>query len=104
MKIEVYAISDFSVPARISSARAYDAALSLVFPYFTYLSYGSGSDLASELADGRSDGFRDAFPSFALSTDFGTDGRVLWLSESALKMLEDLHEIEMKQVDINVPA
>jgi hypothetical protein len=101
LKLELHKY-DREFPIRISSSRSYDNALSGIFPYHVKVGMEEGQELAGLLSSGqRYENSTDKFyPSFALMMNFNgggpLGGKVLWLSESAVNMLqkhEDLYEI-----------
>lgn len=79
---------DGNLHEKISSGFRYDKHLVHAFPHFAYVTYEQGIKLSDAIAKGIHKISVNGYPSFALTLDFNTDGKVLWLSGSALRLLK----------------
>lgn len=74
---------------RISSAPAYDRALSSIFTHLIFVSYKDAEVLGAALDRGLGEEPQDGtVGSYASVVDFRTGGKVLWLSDSSLYVLK----------------
>lgn len=97
-KIKIYHSSGWGTDfEKISSGVKYDKNLVNAFPHFCYVTNGEGRHFAGLIAGGIHKMSVYGYPSFALTLDYNSDGKVLWLSDSAVRLLsilEDNYEFE----------